>query len=225
MRSGLFAALAVLIFAGCMTTEDEGIGTYKLCAVNRSDEVLQEVIIRDANSDLRHFGDMEPSGGEKVIDNCTIDLKSGFALLCYANGQRESHVMSLSMYYPFKTRITTFYFYYLGENEWSIVARDAGGDEIKLNHAAAEQGDAKAQVDLGVAYCNGTGVVADYKEAAKWFRKAAEQGNADGQYKLGVCYYSGIGVPKDQAEALKWLRKSAKQGDVDAQEFIKKVSP
>ncbi|HEY5139605.1 MAG TPA: hypothetical protein VIJ25_09880, partial [Methylococcales bacterium] len=37
----------------------------------------------------------------------------------------------------------------------------------------AEQGDAKAQNDLGVMYANGDGVAQDDKQAAFWFRKAA----------------------------------------------------
>ncbi len=41
---------------------------------------------------------------------------------------------------------------------------------------AAEQGDAQAQLNLGVCYWNGNGVAKDYAEAVKWFRKAAEQG-------------------------------------------------
>jgi hypothetical protein len=225
MRSGLSAMLAVLVFAGCATTGEDGRGTFKLCLVNRSDEVLQEIIIRDVNTDLKHFTDMNASSGEKVIEDCTLNLKNAFAILFYANGQRTSHVLNLSMYCPVKDRIGTLYFYYLGGNEWSVAARDAAGNEIKLDHSAAQRGDAKAQVELGVCYCSGAGVPPDYKEAVKWFRRAAEKGNAEGQYRLGVCYYSGIGVPKDQEEALKWLRKSAKQGNVSAEDFIKKTSP
>ena len=33
-----------------------------------------------------------------------------------------------------------------------------------------------AQVNLGVMYDNGEGVLQDDKEAVKWYRKAAEQG-------------------------------------------------
>ena len=44
---------------------------------------------------------------------------------------------------------------------------------------------------------NGRGVVQDYVEAVKWYRKAAEQGNAEAQYNLGVMYYKGKGIPQD----------------------------
>ena len=39
---------------------------------------------------------------------------------------------------------------------------------------AAEQGDAKAQFNLGVLYANGQGVPQDYKQAVYWHTKAAE---------------------------------------------------
>jgi TPR repeat protein len=52
----------------------------------------------------------------------------------------------------------------------------------------AEQGNAKAQFNLGVMYAKGLGVSQDYKEAAKWFRKSAEQGHENAQYNLGLIY-------------------------------------
>lgn len=41
----------------------------------------------------------------------------------------------------------------------------------------AEQGDAKAQNNLGYLYSSGQGVLQDYDEARKWFGLAAEQGD------------------------------------------------
>jgi len=75
--------------------------------------------------------------------------------------------------------------------------------------AAAENGDAKGQVQLGLVYKNGRGVMKDYAEAIKWFRKAADQGNAQAQVQLGQMYFDGEGVAKNYAEAAKWLQKTA----------------
>ena len=44
---------------------------------------------------------------------------------------------------------------------------------------AAEQGQAKAQFNLGVLYFNGQGVKQDFVNAKKWFEKAAKQGHAE----------------------------------------------
>ncbi len=49
----------------------------------------------------------------------------------------------------------------------------------------AEQGNAKAQYNLGVMYDKGRGVPQDYAKAVGWWRKAAEQGDAKAQYKIG----------------------------------------
>ena len=195
MRSGLFAMLAALVLAGCMAISGDGRGTYKVYVANRSNEVLQEVIIRDADGEVKHLGNVDP-GSEKLMDDCAIDLKNIFGIGCYANGHGQTRVLNLNMYFPVKNKIKTFCFYYSGGNQWSVVARDAAANEVKLDYKAAEQGDAKAQVDLGICYCNGDGVPQDYTKAVKWFRKAAEQGNADGQYRLGVCCYGGMGVPE-----------------------------
>ena len=81
----------------------------------------------------------------------------------------------------------------------------------------AEQGDAKAQHNLGVMYERGQGVPQDYAEAVRWYRKAAEQGYAFAQYNLGVMYGKGQVVPQDYAEAVGWFRKAAEQGVAEAQ--------
>ena len=81
----------------------------------------------------------------------------------------------------------------------------------------AEQGDASAQYNLGLMYANGTGVIEDDKEAAKWFRLAAEQGHAAAQYGLGFIYNKDRGVIEDNKEAVKWFRLAAAQGNVSAQ--------
>ena len=70
---------------------------------------------------------------------------------------------------------------------------------------------------LGICYYNGKGVVQDYGEACKWYRKAAEQGHAEAQNALGICYVNGEGIAKSYDEAYKWFRKAAEQGLAYAQ--------
>ena len=87
----------------------------------------------------------------------------------------------------------------------------------KLWLPLAEQGDADAQVLLGVMYDKGQGVPQDYKESIKWYRLSAEQGDAIAQFNLGCMYSNGLGVPQDYKEAVKWYRLSAEQGVAQAQ--------
>ena len=81
----------------------------------------------------------------------------------------------------------------------------------------AEQGNAKAQYNLGLMYRKGQGVPQDDAEAVEWWRKAAEQGNAGAQNNLGVMYRNGHSVPQDYAEAVGWWRKAAEKGYATAQ--------
>ena len=76
----------------------------------------------------------------------------------------------------------------------------------------AEQGTAEAQLNLGLMYALGQGILKNEAEAARWFRLAAEQGDTDAQNNLGVMYAEGRGVPLNKAEAMKWYRKAAEQG-------------
>ena len=81
---------------------------------------------------------------------------------------------------------------------------------------SAEQGDAKAQFNLGVMYDSGEGVPQDDHKALKWYRMAADQGDVNAQLHLALRYDRGIGVPTDHKEAAKWVRKAADLGHVDA---------
>ena len=79
--------------------------------------------------------------------------------------------------------------------------------------AKAEQGDAKAQYELGLDVYEKK----NYTQSAKWLRKAAEQGHAGAQYGLGSMYYNGQGVPQDYSQAANWYLKAAEQGSPMAQ--------
>jgi len=90
-------------------------------------------------------------------------------------------------------------------------------NNIKEITKVAEQGDADAQVGLGVRYANGKGVEQNYEASVKWFTLAAEQGHADAQYSLGVMYTYSMGVEANYEEAVKWYTLAAEQGDADAE--------
>ena len=68
----------------------------------------------------------------------------------------------------------------------------AQGDVAQLGvgqlRLAAEQGDARAQTELGARYENGRGVARDYRAAVSWFRRAAAQGYVPAQTSVvGAC--------------------------------------
>jgi len=93
-------------------------------------------------------------------------------------------------------------------------------EAVKWYRKAADQGNAAAQLNLGLCCYNGHGMTQDYAEAMKWWCKSADQGNAYAQYNLGLCYANGQGVTQDYTEAVKWWCKSADQGKDRAQYYL-----
>ena len=80
--------------------------------------------------------------------------------------------------------------------------------------AAAEQGDADAQFELGLYHSLGICVKNDAAETEKWFRKAAEQGHVAAR---AYCLSEGYGAKKDLEKAGEVARPAAEAGDHWAQ--------
>ena len=79
--------------------------------------------------------------------------------------------------------------------------------------ALAEEGDATAQMKVGLAFDKEE----NYEEAVLWYRKAAEQGVSEAQNNLGVMYKDGQGVKQDFKEAARWFLLAALQDNTLAQ--------
>src|ERR1700704_3745860 len=77
-----------------------------------------------------------------------------------------------------------------GPFEDGLAAYNSGNYAMasRLFRPPAEQGDARAQYNLGLMYYYGDGVMEDHGEAIKWLRLAAEQGFAAAQDRLGTMY-------------------------------------
>ena len=91
---------------------------------------------------------------------------------------------------------------------------------ISALRAAAHDGDARAQNDLGTLFEDGRLVARDFGRAVFWYRKSAEQGYAEGQLNLGRMYRGGLGMERDERRAAHWYRAAAGQGAAAAQFFL-----
>ena len=78
--------------------------------------------------------------------------------------------------------------------------------------SAAEAGDARGALYVGVLYDTGLGVPQDYNQAMAWYRRASDAGSPAGAFNVGVLYDAGIGVGKDPAQAAAWYSLAAKRG-------------
>lgn len=103
---------------------------------------------------------------------------------------------------------------------------------------AAERGNARGLLNVGLLHPRGLGLPRYVTEAAeqgrvdahaapsahdhlvetvRWYHMAAEQGRVDAQAMLAVAYQVGDGVAKDYVEAARWYRKAAEQGHARCQ--------
>ena len=87
----------------------------------------------------------------------------------------------------------------------------------ELLAATADQGDAKAQFQLGMSYRSGEVGSRDYPLSYKWLEKSAQQGYAEAQYALGVMHVAGDGVLQSFPAAFRWFEQAAQQNHADAQ--------
>lgn len=96
-----------------------------------------------------------------------------------------------------------------------LIERD-DGEALRWYRAAAEQGDAEAQNNLGSMYLNGVGVAKNAEMATTLYRRAAEQGLDVAQFNLALNYLHGTGVEQDDRVAAQWLVQATAQGHVEA---------
>jgi TPR repeat protein len=89
-------------------------------------------------------------------------------------------------------------------------------EAIQLYKQAAEAGDARAMVSLGLLYEAGDGLPKDIKAADDLYAKAAARGSADGAINLAVALMKGAGVERDTARAVSLLKGASAGGSAIA---------
>ncbi|GBO90188.1 tetratricopeptide repeat protein [Marinobacter salsuginis] len=88
---------------------------------------------------------------------------------------------------------------------------------LTLARPLADNGNADAQLLMGVMYIRGLGVSKDASKAYDMYLKAAEQGQAAAMHNLASMHYRGEGIPINFNEAREWNRKAAETGLTIAQ--------
>lgn len=76
----------------------------------------------------------------------------------------------------------------------------------------AEDGQADAQITLGIMHEYGRGVPRDTAVAARWYARAAAQGDPIVQHDLASKYFRGNSIARDYTEAARWWRAAAESG-------------
>ncbi|MDO9162804.1 MAG: tetratricopeptide repeat protein [Methylococcaceae bacterium] len=93
----------------------------------------------------------------------------------------------------------------------------AEAKQISTDNIEPVKEDGATELQMGLRYVIGDGVVKSPKEAASWFEKAANHGSAEGQYRFGLALQEGRGVLQDYKASFHWLEQAAQQGHPQAQ--------
>jgi len=96
---------------------------------------------------------------------------------------------------------------------WLVGVEESDAESFRWFFAAAQQGNAGAQHQVGMRYESGWGVSQDYAEALKWYKLGAENGYAASLGKVGAMHLRGRGVPRDAAKGIALMKAAVKKGD------------
>ena len=98
------------------------------------------------------------------------------------------------------------------EEGWGNVLAKNDAKAIEIWIPLAENGDVRAQVELGILYQNGS--IKDPAKSFKYFKMAADQGQMYGNFAVGHAYRNGLGVEKNNGYAESRYLKAANNGFV-----------
>jgi TPR repeat protein len=103
-----------------------------------------------------------------------------------------------------------------------VAQAEAEAKEFSQVRAAADGGNADAQVKVGILYLAGVGTPKDRERAATWFGRAAEQGQSEGQCILAALNAANTAwhVASENSHAVEVCQKAADQGYADAQVIL-----
>jgi len=85
-------------------------------------------------------------------------------------------------------------------------------EDLGALHAAAKNGNATAQHELGLRYYRGNGIAQNTDLGVKWIERAAIQGYVHAQNDIGAFFHAGKGLPQDFRKAAVYYSLAAKQG-------------
>ena len=95
-------------------------------------------------------------------------------------------------------------------------ARNLLEEKAALLTAAAEMGDGKPQLRMGLMLYLGKEIPKDLQASAEWLRKSVENHHAEASALLAAMYFTGEGVEKDFPQVYKWYSISQAQGNATA---------
>jgi len=188
---------------------DEAIKWFELAASQGSSDAQYELaqILLDSyyNSDLKKVNE-----GEKALKYLKLSANQGHENAIFLLGNRYAN--RFSDWYNKRLAI-----------KWLKLSLKLGNFEAQYeiaklyrftnpklffscNKRAAENGDLKAPLEVGLCFFYGKGVKKNLNEAVKYFKQFSsldEWFGKEAEYYLGLCYKNGLGIKKDLKLAIK----------------------
>lgn len=153
-------------------------------------------------------------------------IASCFHLYAWKKHKFDSENQIKLRYYVNKDSVATNMFINNMEIDKTGFSNYAGwGKDVKqdmqLIYQKANQGNATAQLSLGLYYLYGGEEVEKNEEKAfLWISKAAKQNLGNAQYFLGLLFFDGAGTEKNMKKGIEWLQKSAEQEYIPAMNLL-----
>ncbi|MDD4869427.1 MAG: hypothetical protein PHR77_02610 [Kiritimatiellae bacterium] len=123
MKKMLITVLWSLTLAGCLSIGWEKINTQVRLA-NRSGKSIHSVAI-DSDGDKNVFGFLAATQrGDSTAGGCEFRFWKGFAIEWEENGEKRKVLVDIMRYKAKLDQIKSLGFYYLGNNQWQVIARD-----------------------------------------------------------------------------------------------------
>ncbi|AZQ62245.1 sel1 repeat family protein [Flammeovirga pectinis] len=95
--------------------------------------------------------------------------------------------------------------------------------DILYQKYLAQNGSAKSEYDLGIAYKKGTDVKQDLEKSFNLFSNSAANGYGPAQYELGLFYKNGLLGRKDSQKAVEFFVKASNNGIREAAKELEKM--
>ena len=87
----------------------------------------------------------------------------------------------------------------------------------------AEQGEPRAQYNLGIIYDEGRGVAVSRDQARQWWQKAAAQNVPEALHNLATSYLFGVNAKDEYKEGFSYLTKAVQLGLRRSQYVLGKI--
>lgn len=90
--------------------------------------------------------------------------------------------------------------------------------DIAIKEVQKHLSEPEGQFLMATIYADGAGVIANPRQAVKWYLKSANSGHIEAHYALGNLFFSGERMPRNYREALSWYKQGASLGHAGSRE-------